>query len=123
MGLIDIPTGKRLEGPGVPDNFVGELRTFQRASEDRVALARKNLREYAEDELRFDGLSAVDRETLEEYEIPVSFVDLSAPGQSGVVAFTVRGGGSTPMIVPLRPRGAAAKVESVELGVMRGGRA
>jgi len=115
MSVFGIPTGRRLEGPDTPENLVGTLRVLQGASDDVVALARRNLREYAEGELEVEGERFRDRASGVELEIVGSHVDLVDPGASGATGFVVRDS----LLVPLRPRGAGGRVErSQELGVM-----
>jgi hypothetical protein len=104
--------GRKLETSDWPANLLGTNRVLQPADEDRLRLARRNLREIPEEELERLGPRHFRDEDGTEFEIPHGFVDLADPRPTGAEAFCVRDG----YIVPLRPRGERAPERSVIVG-------
>jgi hypothetical protein len=98
---MSLPRGWKVEQPGHDPNYQGTVGVLRRADEARLTLARRNLREIAEQNIEGQGLHLLDKTTGETMEVVTSFVDLVDPKATGVVAFTVRDG----WLVPLRPVG------------------
>ena len=98
---MDLPTGRKLEQPGQDRGYVGEIGPLRRADEKSLQLARRNLREIAEEDIEGQGLYLLDKTTGETLEVVTSFVDLIDPKLTGTTAFCVRDG----LLVPLRPVG------------------
>jgi hypothetical protein len=96
-----LPTGWRLEEPEHDPNYYGTVGVLQHADEASLRLARRNLREIAEEGIEGSGLYLTEKATGETLEVITAFVDLIDPKSSGAVAFCVRDS----LLVPLRPIG------------------
>lgn len=113
-----VPRGRKVEGPDTPDDYVGTVGVLRRADKELVKLLRRDLREIAERDLVQEGKTWTDRKTGEEFRLVTSFVDVTAPQEMSVTAFTVRGG----HVCYLRPLGASLPQDkSVVLGTFNGG--
>ncbi|MBA2707502.1 MAG: hypothetical protein H0U59_06840 [Gemmatimonadaceae bacterium] len=114
---MSLPRGWKLEQPENDPNHVGTLSVFRRADTASVAQAKKRLTEvHIKDDQQ--GLLLTDK-SGQEWQVVRSFFDPVDPSSVGVEAFVVRDG----MIVPLRPVGWEAPVESRYLGESGGRKA
>ena len=87
MIVGSLPIGRRVDtDTGHPDNHLGVISAFPRATPDSIAAARKTLPEAPDERLDRSTDPWTDRETGERYELLRSYLDLTAP--SDVVAFT-----------------------------------
>jgi hypothetical protein len=98
---LSMPRGWKVEQPGHDPNRVGSVGPLRRADKDSLRLARRNLREIAEQDVEGQGRYLLDKTTGDTLEVVTSFVDVIEPKTSGVEAFVVRDG----WFVPLRPIG------------------
>jgi hypothetical protein len=98
---LSMPRGRKLEQPGFDPRYQGSVGVLRKADESSLRLARRDLREIAEEEIDGQGLRLVERTSGQEWEVVTAAVDLIDPKASGVEAFCVRDG----LFVPLRPIG------------------
>jgi hypothetical protein len=117
--MINIPTGRRLEGPDTPPELQGTIGPFRPAEKERLRLPRRHLREIQTKDIEGQRKYLVERTSGESFEVLTRFVDLTDPKASGAEAFVVRDG----LLVPLAPRGSThGLTESHEIGSVGGGR-
>jgi hypothetical protein len=116
---MSLPRGWKVERPSHDPNYVGTIGPLRRADEGSLRLARRRLREIEEKGIEGDGRYLVEKATGEEFEVVTAFVDLTDPKLTGTTAFTVRDG----LLVPLRPVGWQAAVETREVGEIFGRKA
>jgi hypothetical protein len=111
---MELPTGRKLEAPDRPENYYGSIDVLQKATPDRVAVARRHWTEAKRDDFTVDGRNWRDRASGEHYRIakydPLIGLD---PKTNNISAFLVSDG----MIVFLYRVGAEDKsVQRVVLG-------
>lgn len=119
---LSVPTGSKLDEQTRPANWVGDLDSAARATEERLEVARRHFG--AEARLAdFDlvGRRWVNRASGAEYREAADPLLLADPSASSVTTFFVDGVGN---IRWLRPRGsdAARVVETVTIGAVPEGR-
>lgn len=114
MSWMSLPTGRKLETPGHDPNYQGTVGVLRPATAERLAAARKRLRELHD--IEGEGLSLVEKSSGETWEVVTSYVDLAAPAETGITAFCVRDS----MLVLLRPLGWRPEEHSRELGEVGG---
>ena len=107
---MSMPRGWKVEQPDYDPSYQGSVGPLHRADKDSLRLARRNLREIAEQHVEGQGKHLLDRTTGETLEVVTAFVDLINPQASGVEAFVVRDG----WFVPLRPLGWKHKEDKSE---------
>jgi hypothetical protein len=85
---FSLPSGRKLESPDRPEKHVGGVTVLQRATAERVALARRYWTETTRDDFEIDGREWRDRGSGEHYRIakydPLANVD---PKTSNISTF------------------------------------
>jgi hypothetical protein len=85
---LELPTGRKLERPDRPDNYAGSINVLQKATPERVAVARRHWTEAKRDDFAIDGREWRDRASGEQYRIakydPLQSLD---PKTSNISAF------------------------------------
>jgi hypothetical protein len=108
------PTGRRLPSMTGPQGVFGTVRVLQVASDDNLALARRNLREISDGDLERVEPRRFRDEAGQEWLVPQGFTNLY--DTSAVEAFTVRGDA----IVPLQRVEQRPNEQTQAIGEMRG---
>ena len=75
---MSLPRGWKVEQPDHDPDVWGNVGPLRRADAARLRLARRNLREIAEQDIEGQGLHLVEKTTGEEFEMVTSFVDRSS---------------------------------------------
>jgi hypothetical protein len=112
-----MPTGRRLPSVTGPQGVFGVIRNLQTASDDNLALARRNLREISDEDLERLAPRRFRDKAGQEWQVPPGFTNLY--DASAIEAFTVRGGN----IVPLQRVEQGPSEQTQPIGEMRARRA